>query len=104
MASKKIIDQVQEMAEEELVELEAVVKEKLIALKLEKNKDMLKQISIGKFVLYSKNRNKRSTGIVDMITSDFIGLKPVGGEGKNRRIPYEQVIEVSDQLVDTWTE
>ena len=102
-AQKKIVDQVREMNEEELAEIIEAVDERKQEIKLEKSKELMKKIFVGQYVLYSKGYKENQVGIVDILTSEYIGVKNVDSESKkNRRIDYLDIIEISDNMNDEW--
>lgn len=110
MATKKVVEEGQEedfisgMNEVELIELQKKVDVRWNEIKQEKAMEMAKTIKLGNFILYSTNGRNKYCGMVEMITSNFIGLKKVGAEGrqKNKRIFYENVVAVSEQLEEGW--
>lgn len=99
MATKKVV----EMDEVELRVLLKEITERMAELQKEKNKELMKTISIGKYVLYSKNEYDKIYGIVNIITEDYIGVKGEDSK-KNRRILYEDIVAVSDKVEEEWIE
>ncbi len=111
MATKKVVDgqdEVQDfvsnMNETELLELQGKLNNRWMEINKEKARELSKTIKLGNYVLYSKNGIRKYCGIVEIIAADFIGIKKVGAEGKqrNKRISYDEMEAVSETLEAGW--
>lgn len=93
--AKSFENQIFEMNEEELGNLQTLVDERMGEIRLEKAKELMKSITIGTHIVYQKGSNEEE-GLVDMITSDYVGIR--GEEGKrNRRVSYEDILQVKTE-------
>lgn len=86
---------IQNMSKEELENLMAEIKERQEELRREEVKEIVKKIFLGSKVKYLK-KNEEVIGEINAITSDYVSVALEVEENgcKNRRLPYEKIIEV----------